>query len=135
MKNLLYALLACLAVADAGAQVRAAGKPGHQKKKGVQYGVASYYANKFQGRATASGEPYDKNKMTCAHNSLPMGTWVKVTSLRNKRSVVVRVTDRLHHRNKRLVDLSRAAAAKLGYLKRGVARVKVEVVDPNSRHK
>jgi rare lipoprotein A len=133
MKNLLCLLLPLsLAATNLSAQTRAAGKAGHQKKERVQYGTASYYANKFQGRPTASGELYDKNKMTCAHNSLPMGTWVKVTSLRNKRSVIVRVTDRLHHRNKRIVDLSRIAAAKLGYLKRGLAKVKLEVLDKGS---
>jgi rare lipoprotein A len=99
----------------------------HTARK-IQYGTASFYSNKFQGRPTASGELYDKDKMTCAHNALPMDTWVKVTNLRNKRSVVVRVTDRLHHKNKRLVDLSRAAAARLGYVKRGLARVKVEIL-------
>jgi rare lipoprotein A len=95
----------------------------------VQYGTASYYSNKFQGRETANGELYDKDKMTCAHNSLPLGTWIKVTNLRNHQSVIVRITDRLHYKNKRLVDLSRAAAAKLGYLKRGLTRVKVEVLE------
>lgn len=94
----------------------------------VDTGVASYYHSKFQGRITASGEPYDQDKMTAAHNRLPLGTMIKVTNLRNKRSVVVRVNDRLHHRNKRLVDLSRAAATKLGYIGRGIARVKVEVL-------
>jgi len=133
MKNLLCLLLPFFLTATSlFAQTRAPGKAGHRKHPGIQYGTASYYANKFQGRPTASGELYDKNKMTCAHNSLPMGTWVKVTSLRNKRSVIVKVTDRLHHRNKRLVDLSRAAAAKLGYLKRGLTRVKVEIVDKDS---
>jgi len=133
MKNLLCLLLPVFLTATSlFAQTRAPGKAGHRKHPGIQYGTASYYANKFQGRPTASGELYDKNKMTCAHNSLPMGTWVKVTSLRNKRSVIVKVTDRLHHRNKRLVDLSRAAAAKLGYLKRGLTRVKVEIVDKDS---
>ena len=132
MKNTWCLLLLIFTAASVHAQPRAKGKAGHQNKAGVQYGIASYYANKFQGRPTASGEPYDKNKMTCAHNSLPMGTWIRVTSLRNKRSVVVKVTDRLHHRNKRLVDLSRVAAAKLGYLKRGLTRVKVEIADKNS---
>jgi rare lipoprotein A len=94
----------------------------------VDTGVASYYHSKFQGRLTASGELYDKEKMTAAHNRLPMGTRIKVTNLRNKRSVIVRVNDRLHHRNKRLVDLSRAAAAKLGYIGRGITRVRVEVL-------
>lgn len=94
----------------------------------AQTGVASYYHSKFNGRLTASGEVYDESKMTAAHNRIPMGTLIKVTNLRNKRSVVVRVNDRLHHRNTRLVDLSKAAAAKLGYLARGLTRVKVEVL-------
>lgn len=94
----------------------------------VQYGIASYYSNKFQGRATANGELFDQEKMTCAHNSLPFGTWLMVTNLRNHRSVVVRVNDRLNYRNHRLVDLSRTAASKLGYVKHGLARVKVSVI-------
>jgi rare lipoprotein A len=94
----------------------------------VETGVASYYHPKFQGRPTASGELYDQNKMTAAHNRLPMGTLVRVTNLRNKRSVIVRINDRLHHRNTRLIDLSRAAAAKLGYVARGLTKVKVEVL-------
>jgi len=112
----------------ATAQERPKGNVVSHKQPAVQYGTASFYSNKFQGRPTSSGEPYDKNKMTCAHNSLPLGTWVKVTNLRNKKSVVVRVTDRLHHKNKRVVDLSRMAASKLGYVGRGLTRVKVEVV-------
>ena len=94
----------------------------------VDTGVASYYHAKFQGRITASGELYDQDKMTAAHNRLPLGTKIKVTNLRNKRSVIVRVNDRLNHRNKRLVDLSRAAAVKLGYIGRGITRVRVEVL-------
>ncbi|MBL7697662.1 MAG: septal ring lytic transglycosylase RlpA family protein [Chitinophagaceae bacterium] len=94
----------------------------------TETGVASYYHSKFQGRPTASGEKYDQEKMTAAHNRLPLGTRIKVTNLRNKRSVIVRVNDRLHHRNTRLVDLSRAAAAKLGYIGRGITRVRVEVL-------
>ncbi|HTL07382.1 MAG TPA: septal ring lytic transglycosylase RlpA family protein [Chitinophagaceae bacterium] len=135
MKNCAF-LLALLLITSgsmmATAQPRPRGKVSakKQKKTKVQYGTASYYANKFQGRPTASGAPYDKDKMTCAHNSLPFGTWVKVTNMRNKRSVIVRVTDRLHHNNQRVVDLSRIAASKLGYTKRGLARVKVEVL-PN----
>ena len=130
MKNTLCLLLPVFLAATAvPAQKRPAGSAGHDRHAGIQYGTASYYANKFQGRPTASGEPYDKDKMTCAHNSLPMGTWIKVTNLRNKRYVIVRVTDRLHHKNKRLVDLSRMAASKLGYLKRGLARVKLEVLN------
>jgi rare lipoprotein A len=100
--------------------------PGKTPK--VQYGTASYYADKFQGRKTASDVVFDQNKMTCAHNALPFGTWVRVTNLRNKKTVIVKVTDRLHYKNTRLVDLSKAAATKLGYLKRGLTKVKVEVI-------
>ncbi len=131
MKNLhcLHLFFYLLMAMPVWSQVRPAGNAGHDSHTAVQYGTASYYANKFQGRMMSGGEPYDKNKMTCAHNSLPLGTWVKVTNLRNRKHVIVRVTDRLHHRNKRLVDLSRIAASKLGYLSRGLARVKVEVLD------
>lgn len=97
----------------------------------TEFGTASFYADKFQGKQTANGEIFDQQKFTCAHNSLPFNTWIKVTNLRNGRSVVVKVTDRLHHRNKRLVDLSSKAATKLGYIKRGLTRVKVEVLGKN----
>ena len=101
------------------------------KKRGtpkVEIGVASYYSFKFKGRLTASGQRYDPMKMTAAHNRLPIGTRIRVTNIRNRRSVIVVVNDRLHYRNKRLVDLSRAAASKLGYTGRGVTKVKVEVL-------
>ncbi len=93
----------------------------------IQYGVASYYHDKFQNRLTASGEKFDQKKMTAAHNGLPLNTWIRVTNLRNKRSVIVRVNDRLHRKNKRLVDLSNIAAKTLGYLDDGLTQVKVEV--------
>ncbi|MBK6635571.1 MAG: septal ring lytic transglycosylase RlpA family protein [Chitinophagaceae bacterium] len=81
------------------------------------------------GRKTASGELFDQKKMTCACNVLPLGTWIKVTNLRNGRSVVVKVNDRLHPRMKRIVDLSVTAAKKLGYISSGLTRVKVEPVE------
>lgn len=93
----------------------------------IQYGVASYYHDKFQNRLTASGEKFDQKKMTAAHNGLPLNTWIRVTNLKNKKSVVVRVNDRLHRKNKRLVDLSNIAAKSLGYLGEGLTQVKVEV--------
>ena len=94
----------------------------------IIYGTASYYANKFQGRRTANGEIFDQLKMTAACNVLPLGTWIRVTNLRNKKSVVVKVNDRLHHRMKRAVDLSREAARQLGFIGSGLAKVKVEVL-------
>ncbi|GDX43928.1 MAG: septal ring lytic transglycosylase RlpA family protein [Bacteroidota bacterium] len=93
-------------------------------------GVASYYADKFIGRKTASGELFSQHKMTCAHNTLPFGTKVKVTNLRNGKSIVVRVNDRLHHRNPRIIDLPTGAAKKLGYTGRGIVNVSVVVVRP-----
>lgn len=94
----------------------------------VQYGVASYYADKFEDRKTANGEVFSQKKMTAAHNGLPLGTWIRVTNQRNGRKVVVKVNDRLHHRNKRLVDLSKEAARRLGFINSGTTRVKVEVL-------
>lgn len=92
------------------------------------YGQASFYANKFNGRKTASGELFNQNKFTCACNALPLGTWVKVTNLRNGRSVIVKVNDRIHPKVRRVVDLSKIAATKLGFIASGLTRVKVEVL-------
>jgi rare lipoprotein A len=94
----------------------------------IQYGTASYYSNKFNGKMTANGEMYDSKKFTAAHNGLPLGTWVKVTNQSNHRSVVVKINDRLHYKNPRLIDLSGAAAKKLGFTGHGLTKVKVEVL-------
>lgn len=91
-------------------------------------GYASFYSNKFIGKKTANGEKFSQKEMTCAHNTLPFGTRVKVTNLKNGKSVVVRVNDRLHHRNPRLVDLTTLAAKNLGFHAVGIVRVKVEVL-------
>jgi rare lipoprotein A len=96
--------------------------------KKILYGEASFYANKFNGRQTASGEIFNQKKMTCACNALPFGTWIRITNLRNGKTVVVKVNDRLHPRIKRVADLSYSAAKKIGYTGHGVARVKVEVL-------
>jgi rare lipoprotein A len=101
-------------------------KPSGKNK--IQYGTASFYSNKFNGRKTANGEIFNQQKLTAAHNSLPLGTHVRVTNLRNGKTVVVKINDRLHHRNKRLIDLSRAAAQKLGFIRSGLTRVKLEVL-------
>ncbi len=98
------------------------------KVKRVLYGTASFYSNKFNGRKTANGEIFSQNKLTCACNILPLGTWIKVTNLRNGRTVIVKTNDRLHPKMKRIIDLSRAAAVKLNYVSSGLTRVKVEVL-------
>lgn len=93
------------------------------------YGTASFYADMFEGRQTANGEIYMHNKFTAACNVLPLGTWIRVTNLRNNKSIIVKTNDRLHPRMKRIVDLSRSAAQKLGYIGRGLTQVKVEVLE------
>ena len=106
-----------------------AGRSAKKKKvPKIQYGIASFYHNKFNGRRTANGEIFSQKKLTAAHNNAPFGTWLRVTNLRNKKTVVVRVTDRLHYRSHRLVDLSKAAANKIGFSSKGLLRVKVEVL-------
>jgi rare lipoprotein A len=102
-------------------------KPTHAAKR-VLYGTASFYANKFNGRQTASGEIFNQNKLTCACNVLPFGTWIKVTNIKNGKSAVVKVNDRLHPKMKRIVDLTRATAIALGYKSQGIVKVKVEVL-------
>ena len=102
--------------------------PKSTKKIKILFGIASYYADKFNGRKTASGEIYQHKKYTAACNKVPLGTWLRVTNLNNKRSVIVKVNDRLHPRMKRVVDLSRVSAEKLGYTSRGLTQVKVEVL-------
>jgi len=91
-------------------------------------GKATYYANRYQGRKTSSGEIFNQRKMTAAHPTLPHGTRVKVENLANKRTVVVKVNDRLHKRKYEIIDLSRAAASKLGFLREGVAMVRITPV-------
>lgn len=97
-----------------------------------QYGQASYYSDAYHGKKTASGAKYDKNKMTCAHNDYAYGTMLKVTHLENKKSVVVKVIDRGPYIKGRIVDLSRAAASKIGLIQDGIAQVKVELVKSTS---
>lgn len=97
-----------------------------------QFGVASWYGHVFQGKPTASGQPYDENAMTCAHRTLPLGSLLRVTNLRNHRSVLVRVNDRGPMPDDRVIDLSKAAADSLGFEHRGVARVKIVLIAPPS---
>ena len=97
-------------------------------------GKAAYYGKKFQGRKTASGEPFDMNKLTAASNDYPFGTKLKVTNVANGKSVEVRVNDRLSGGG-RVIDLSYAAAQQIGMVKAGVAEVKVEVSAPAPQKK
>lgn len=127
-RGLLFCIWITLSSLTATAQDSTAASRKSPGGKKILYGQASYYANKFHGRKTASGEIFNQSKMTCACNMLSLGTWVKITNLRNNRTVVVKVNDRLHPKMKRIVDLTRAAAEKLGYISSGLTRVKVEVL-------
>ncbi len=96
----------------------------------VQYGIASWYGGEFHGRPTSSGEIYDMYQLTCAHNTLPLGTTVMVTNLENGKSVELRVNDRGPFVKERIIDLSYAAAQIIGIYEKGTALVKVEVIGP-----
>jgi rare lipoprotein A len=92
------------------------------------HGIASWYGGVFNGRHTASGERFDMYAMTACHPTLPFGSLVRVVNLENKRSVVVRITDRGYLFDGRVIDLSYAAAKKLSMTKSGLASVKLEVL-------
>ncbi len=116
MKNLFFAIGFLFLSATVSAQ--------------VQTGKASFYADKFDGKPTTSGEKYRHNKLTGAHKTLPYGTKVRVTNLANNESVEVTINDRGPYVEDRIIDLSRAAAEKLGFINQGLAEVKLEVTDP-----
>lgn len=99
------------------------------KKIIIKYGIASFYAKKFNGRRTSDGSFYDSEKLTAACNVLPLGTWVNVTNISNGRSVVLHITDRMHKKNKRLIDVSKYAARQLRFIGKGITKVKIEVLD------
>ena len=88
-------------------------------KPKILYGTASFYANSFNGKKTANGEVFSQQKLTAACNVLPLGTWVKVTNLRNGKSVSVKINDRLHPKMTRVVDLSRSCCRKIELYKIG----------------
>lgn len=95
---------------------------------GTQVGVASYLDRKFHGRKTASGEIYNQNKLTAAHRSYPLGTQVRVTNLKNGKSVALRINDRGPYIRGRIMDVSRRAAKELGFVHQGLTKVKIEVL-------
>lgn len=97
-------------------------------------GLASWYGRKFHGRQTSSGEPFDMFKLTAAHRSLPIPTYLRVTNLQNGRSTIVRVNDRGPFHSDRIIDLSYAAAVKLGFENHGTARVRVESIEHAPRY-
>ena len=102
------------------------------RERRVQTGLASYYGPGFHGQETASGEIFDQRKMTAAHRTLPLGTVVRVTNLDNGRRVELRVTDRgpygRNYRKGTIIDVSKGAARRLGFIRDGLVRVRIEVI-------
>lgn len=114
------------------------GKRYHVMRDGngyVERGIASWYGTKFHGRRTSSGESYDMYAMTAAHKSLPLPTYVEVINLENRNSVVVKVNDRGPFHDNRIIDMSYAAARKLGMLDKGTALVEVRSINPGKQQK
>jgi rare lipoprotein A len=100
-----------------------------EKADGGVKGTASYYAKRYNGRRMTSGKRYDPKQLTAAHPTLPLGTKVKVVNLANNREVTVTITDRCRKRVSHFIDLSRAAARKLGFLGKGVTEVRIITLD------
>ena len=103
-----------------------------KKPQPYQVGTASWYGDYFQGKQTASGEPYDMLDFTAAHPTLPLGTYVKVTNLTNGKAVVVRVNDRGPVVDGRIIDVSYNAARALGFKERGLQKVRLDLYQPTT---
>lgn len=129
IRNHTIALLACFLGGIGVAMLVGCASAPTSLPDGGEIGLASYYADRFHGRQTASGERYDRNAYTAAHRRLPFGTKVQVTRLDTGSSVEVRINDRGPFVTGRVIDLSYAAAKKLGMLRKGVASVRVVRVD------
>lgn len=100
----------------------------HGQQDSIQFGNASYYANKFNNRITSSGEIFNNDSLFAAHKTLGFGTFVRVTSLTDSSSVIVKINDRLPRQSTRTIDLSQAAARKLHMIQKGVIKVKLEII-------
>jgi len=115
-------------------EVKVENKPSKNANK-IIYGLASYYAQKFHGRQTANGEIFSHQKLTAACNVLPLGTWVQITNLKNGNIIIVRTNDRLHPKTRRIIDLTYVGANKLGFIKSGLTRVKIEILNQKMHKK
>ena len=140
-----FLIVLCLVVSFTGvawprrlqSQTRSKASPSaNEARARVEEGLASYYANRHHGRRTASGERFDNTALVAAHPSLPFGTRLRVTNLANGRSVEVRIVDRgpsaARQKEGYVIDLSRAAARTLGFVREGRARVRLAIVDSGS---
>ncbi len=112
--------------------VQTVSRRSNKKNSPYEVGTASWYGEYFQGKATASGEPFDMQALTAAHPTLPLGSFVRVTNLRNGRAVVVRINDRGPVVEGRIIDLSYYTARVLGFEGRGLQKVRLDVVRPTT---
>lgn len=119
---LVFVLIGLCGACATSRQVRA------PKEKGTIV-VASWYGEYFRGRKTANGERFNPDKISCAHKTLPFGTILKVTNIENDKSLVVRVNDRGPYIRGRSLDLSRAAAQRLGFMRKGTTKLRMEIVE------
>lgn len=133
MRRLTPGLLA-LALLLAPGNLKAFGgrKAAANSPQPYQIGKASWYGKYFHGRTTANGETYDMFQFTAAHRELPLGTWLKVTNLRTGKWIIVRVNDRGPYVGNRVIDLSYAAAQILGFRERGLEKVRLDIVRPDT---
>ena len=130
-------MICCISAVLPGSPAYGAPKttgPGYETRPRVQYGVASWYGDREQGRPMACGEPFNEYAMIAAHRTLPLGTRVQVTNTRNGLSVVVRIMDRGPHIAGRTIDLSKAAAERLRFTHQGLAPVRLRVLSPPRAH-
>jgi len=118
----------CLACVIAVVLLAGCGRSRPAEPGAAETGIASYYAHKFHGRTTASGEVYDETRMTAAHKELPFGTRIRVTNLENGREAEFRVTDRGPFVKGRIVDVSYQGAKELDFVREGIVRVRLEVL-------
>ncbi|HOJ02363.1 MAG TPA: septal ring lytic transglycosylase RlpA family protein [Bacteroidota bacterium] len=105
----------------------------HAQPGFTQTGIASYYGKDFHGRKTSNGEVYNMYALTAAHKTIPLNSLVRVTNLTNNLSVVVRINDHGPHKKGRIIDLSRGAAEKIGMIRSGTAKVRLEVIEEDPR--
>ncbi|MBO9201166.1 MULTISPECIES: septal ring lytic transglycosylase RlpA family protein [Niastella] len=133
MKNLLVLTLLMFTFFASKAQIKV-DSVALNKKRNVpvtQFGVASFYADKFEGQRTCTDVVFTQKKLTAACNTFPLNVWIKVTNLRNHKSVNVKINDRMHPSNPRLIDMSKSAALALGYTGHGLTKVKIEYLGKN----
>jgi len=125
-----FVLFSCVSTPRYSSSFSASHQPNHKDSKNIFYGVSSFYGldDGFDGNLTANGEVYDKDAISAAHKTLPLNSIVKVTNMKNERTVTLRINDRGPYIKGRILDCSYGAALKLDFVEQGTTEVKVEVI-------